>query len=266
MRSSSATSPRRVAAGVLLSLAVLTAAACGDDDDDVTLDDVEAPADRGDHDDHDGGDLAGFTGDACDAFVALSGVMMGDPAEAPAVIDAFESSAPDFLAESARVVAAGFSDLLDGTDEMAFSNANFQSHFGEIANQYFDTCDIVDRLDVEGVDYGFEGIPAEVNAGRVAIAFANRTEDFEAHEMVIMKKRDGVTETIEELLELPEDEGMQKLQPIGVLFAEESNNSSYGMFDLEPGDYVAICFIPMGGHEDGAPHFAGGMVAEFEVK
>ena len=37
------------------------------------------------------------------------------------------------------------------------------------------------------------------------------------------------------------------------------------MLDLEPGRYAAVCFIPIGGGEDGAPHFTGGMVAELEV-
>jgi hypothetical protein len=37
------------------------------------------------------------------------------------------------------------------------------------------------------------------------------------------------------------------------------------MLDLEPGRYAAVCFIPIGGGEDGPPHFTGGMVAELEV-
>ena len=35
--------------------------------------------------------------------------------------------------------------------------------------------------------------------------------------------------------------------------------------DDEPGSYVVSCFVPVGGAEDGAPHFMEGMTAEFEV-
>lgn len=33
----------------------------------------------------------------------------------------------------------------------------------------------------------------------------------------------------------------------------------------DPGSYIAVCFIPIGGGEEGPPHFTGGMVAEFDV-
>jgi hypothetical protein len=37
----------------------------------------------------------------------------------------------------------------------------------------------------------------------------------------------------------------------------------WSVFDFEPGDYFAICFVP--DPASGAPHFALGMIAPFTV-
>ena len=36
--------------------------------------------------------------------------------------------------------------------------------------------------------------------------------------------------------------------------------------ELSAGDYAMICFIPVGGGEDGPPHFTQGMIHEFTVE
>ena len=51
----------------------------------------------------------------------------------------------------------------------------------------------------------------------------------------------------------------------GVAFADSAGVESVLLTDLEPGGYIAICMIPVGGGETGDPHAAHGMVAEFEV-
>src|SRR3546814_20120909 len=75
------------------------------------------------------------------------------------------------------------------------------------------------ELVVSGIDSGFEGIPAEIDAGRVAIRFTNDTEHDEPHEMVLFRRNDGVDDPIEDLLALPEDEVMSKVSMAGVVFA-----------------------------------------------
>src|SRR5690606_4951888 len=56
-----------------------------------------------------------------------------------------------------------------------------------------------------------------------------------------------------------------KLEVVGVVFADMADQEVDAMFDLDPGSYIAVCFIPIGGGEEGPPHFTGGMVAEFDV-
>ena len=234
---------------VALMVGVLIAAACGDDDDTATADTTEAAVPAA----------------ACDAYVGLAGAMTGDPAAAGAAIDAFESSAPADLAHHAGVLADTYRGLAEGGDPSAFGEPEVVEASAAVADAYFDGCDTSAELDVAGVDYGFEGLPEQVDAGRVAIRFTNETEHDEAHEMVLFRRNDGVEDSVDELLALPEEEIMSKLTLAGVVFADAPGSEATTMLDLEPGSYVAICFIPTGGGEDGPPHFTGGMVAELDV-
>jgi hypothetical protein len=129
----------------------------------------------------------------------------------------------------------------------------------------YEGCESAAQLDVTGVDYGFEDLPSQVDAGRVAIRFTNGSEASEPHEMVLMRRNEGVTESVDELMALPEDQVMERLTMTGVAFADAPGTSSVLLTDLEPGGYVAICMIPVGGAEDGPPHAAHGMVTELEV-
>jgi hypothetical protein len=244
---------RRITLGLALGLAV-TAAACGDDDDTGTGDTVP-----------DTTEAAAVSAEACDAYVGLGGALMGDPAAAGDLVAAFESTAPESLADDAATVVATFTTLAEGGDPSAFADPEYVTAAAAVADAYFDGCETSAQLDVDGVDYGFEGLPSEVAAGRVAIRFTNATDHDEPHELVLFRIADGATETVEELLALPEEEAASKMSPAGVVFADAPGSEAATMLDLEPGRYAAVCFIPIGGGEDGPPHFTGGMVAELEV-
>jgi hypothetical protein len=245
----SLTRHRRLAGGLALTLALGgVLAACGDDDDAT-----------------DSGAAAAVSPEACDDLTALSGALAGDPSGAEPVIAAFEGSAPDDLADHASALAGAYRELAGGGEPSAFGTPAVVAASGEIADAYFEGCDLAAELEVDGVDYGFEGLPAQVDAGRVGLRFTNRTEHDEAHEMVLFRKNPGTTETAEELLALPEEESMSKVTMTGVVFADQPDQTAVAMYDLEPGQYVAVCFIPVGGGEDGPPHFTSGMLAEFEA-
>ena len=59
-------------------------------------------------------------------------------------------------------------------------------------------------MQVDGIDYGFENLPAEVPAGTM-LTFRN-TSDKEFHEMVVMRIPDEETRSVEELAALPPEE------------------------------------------------------------
>jgi hypothetical protein len=96
------------------------------------------------------------------------------------------------------------------------------------------------------------------------VAFALTNDGTEKHEMVLFKRNDGETRPIEDLLALPEDQVGQALTFAGATQSDPGKTTAT-ITDLTPGKYAAVCFLPMGGAEDGPPHFMQGMVTEFEV-
>ena len=90
-----------------------------------------------------------------------------------------------------------------------------------------------------------------------------------------MRIADGEERPVEELLTLPEDEVGGLVTSKGFVFAPPGK-ASYVTTELEPGRYVALCFVPVGATPDalasGAPlddadmHAMHGMAAQFEVE
>jgi hypothetical protein len=234
-----------------LSLAGL-AAACGDDD-------AASPTTTA-------GASASVSTEACDAYTALAGAMTGDPSALPGIVATFEATAPGALRTAAGKVGDTFTSMATDGDPSVLSDPAYTTAAGKVADAYLDGCELSQVLDVKGVDYAFEGVPATIDAGRVGIRFTNASTHHEAHELVVFKRNEGTTEPVDELLALPEDQVMSKLTMAGVAFADHPDAQAATMVDLEPGRYVAICMIPVGGGEDGPPHAMSGMVAEFEAR
>lgn len=147
--------------------------------------------------------------------------------------------------------------------------------------------DTGDTLTVTAVDYSFEGLPDEVDAGtRVVLENASTRE---LHEFVAIRIPDSETRPVSELVQLPESEIdalFGSTEPATVLLAPPGGEMIAAVGDgtlSEPGRYAVVCFIPTGadpqayldaaraggeGPPDvpgGAPHVANGMFAELEV-
>ena len=139
-------------------------------------------------------------------------------------------------------------------------------------------------LEVEAVDYAFQGLPDEVPAG-TKLSFTNSSEA-ELHELVAMRLPDSETRSVPELLALPEEELMRLFPgpPATVLLAAPGGETIQAVGDgtlSEPGRYAILCFIPTGADpaayleqagpdgppevEGGPPHVAHGMFAELVV-
>ncbi len=253
-----------VSATLLLTLGV---AACGDDDDD---DDASSDTTVA------GGEPVGGAGAFCDALVDFNtAVFQTDitpdlPEEeivaageslAPA-FDEVAAEAPDSLAEPAGEINAAVQALLDGDAEAFDSDELFETYTGFVTDAVGE-CDF-ETIEVTGVDYAFEGVEDSYQAGTVSFAFSNASEA-EEHEMILIRRQDGVELSFEELLELPEEEAMELTEFKGAAFAPPGAEGGT-LTELTPGDYAMICFIPVGGGEDGPPHFTEGMIHEFAVE
>lgn len=245
---------RSLAVFVALSVAFL--GACGDDDDDAADGGTttSAPSAGGD------GEQAAGGGEFCDEYLAL---LDGDPS--PDQIRELADIAPDDAKEPLGAIADG----IESDGEAFFDTDGFTDAFGALGAAAAGEC-ADEVIDVTAVDYGFEGMPGDVSPGVLGVSLTNDGE--EIHEMVVFRKNDTTTETFDEIFALEDQAAAEELvTPVGGTFVMPGAQST-GLFDVsEAGDYVAVCFIPVGstpdaGEEsDGPPHFTQGMKAEFTV-
>ncbi len=254
-------------------------AACGSDDD------------GGD----DGGSAAAETSaseesadpaEFCEASVDLEGAFsMGPPVEdtAPpeeqqAALEEFgatveplladvEETAPEEISEDVTTAAGIVRQALETGDPAAMDGPEFQEADDNIDEYMLAECGY-EQVEATGVDYEYEGLPDSVPAGVVAVTLTNEGE--ELHEIGIARINDDVTEPIEQLLTLPEEEIFSKLELKGVTVVEPGQSETTFM-RMDEGRYGAACFIPEGTMSMempgmGAPHFTMGMFAEFTAE
>jgi hypothetical protein len=163
-----------------------------------------------------------------------------------------EDNAPSDLEEQSTVVADAFRD---GT---FFDDPDAQAAGREISEAVYEDCSF-EQVDVTGLDFSFEGIPDEIEAGDVAFQFTN--DGVEPHEMAIARINDDTDLTIDEILELPRREAEALITEEGGTFAE-AGDTDYSITNLESGNYAMLCFVET---DDGVPHVVEGMVFPFEV-
>ena len=89
--------------------------------------------------------------------------------------------------------------------------------------------------------------------------------------MVVFRKNDDITESFDEIFGMEDQDAAEALvSSVGATFAPPGGDAS-GLYDLtESGEYVVVCFMPVGStpdaeESDGPPHFTQGMMAQFSV-
>jgi len=256
----------------LAAVLALGLMACGDDDDDA---ETGSPSEAAD----DGGDTGGTdeqaSGDGCAALVEFNSMASNlDTEEAPpeevaaageelrALWDDVLTEVPDDAAASAEELSGVLDDLAAGDPEAFNADATFET-YTQVLSATIGECGF-ETLSATAVDYGFEGLPETVPAGTVALELTNDSEG-EEHEMVIFKKADGETRSVEEIMNDPASEEEGPGEFAGFTMAPPGETGA-GLAELTAGDYMVVCFIPVGGAEDGPPHFSQGMFAEFSVE
>jgi hypothetical protein len=198
------------------------------------------------------------------------------PEEAQAALEEFsaqveplltraEETAPDEVADDVATAADLARQALTG-DQAVLESPEFQEADAGIDEFVVGECGF-ESIDAVGTDYEYEGIPDSLPAGTATVTFSNEGE--ELHEIGLIRINDDVDLSLEELLQLPEEQAMTMAQFVGAAFAAPGEaDTTY--LDLEPGRYGAVCFIPQGTtheHEgNGPPHLALGMLAEFTVE
>lgn len=178
------------------------------------------------------------------------------------------ASAPADVRTEVEALAADVAAAAASGDASTFESPAFTANLAAMHGAGVEACGW-EVHDVEMQDYHFVGVPDSLPAGVTSFELANTGA--ELHEFMLMRKNDGVTESFEELLGLPEEEAFGKVTPVASGFAMPGE-SGYALVDLSAGDYLAICFLPIGltGPDatpapDAAPHFTAGMQHEFTV-
>lgn len=256
---------RALAAATLPVLVAAGFAACGDDDDEASEAATEAESAAAS-----GGDIDAF----CSTIVEFNAAAMSTELDENSTEDdavaageelapmftTITDNAPEDLADTAATLDGTIQALLDGDAGPFNEHATFELYI-ELLDGAVGECDY-NEVEVELVDYGFH-VPDTLEAGTYAFTLTNSSEA-EEHEMILMRKNDGVTLSAEELLELPEEEALSQAEPVAFGWAGPGETGS-ALAELTAGDYVMACFIPVGGGEDGPPHFTQGMVHELSV-
>ena len=180
--------------------------------------------------------------------------------------DEIVANAPDEISDDIEVLQNAVVELGEtGNFEAAFDD-KVEAASDRVHEHDLGACDW-ERVDVTAKDYAFEGIPAALEPGITSFEFKNAGK--ESHELVLLRRNEGVTETFEQLLEMPEDQARSKVTGTGGT-GGDPDDEDYLVADLKAGEYLAICFISTGttgdDHEgDGPPHFTKGMKHEFTV-
>jgi hypothetical protein len=175
--------------------------------------------------------------------------------------------APDEISADVEIGIAGVNRLVETGDfEAAFGDPEFEAALDRLHAHDLETCEW-NTVGVTAADYAFQGVPNELEPGVTSFEFENGGT--EIHEMVVFRINDGVTDTLDELLAMPEEEVVTKTTMVAATGAAPGEDE-YTVTDLTPGRYAMLCFVPEGTMSEemegtGEPHFMRGMVYEFAV-
>ncbi len=265
------------AAGALVAAGILVVGlgACGDDD--------KADGSAAAAGDLAGDDAAADAGEFCEAAVAVDAANLGldsgetSPDDIEQAMQAAQDSAPAELADAVATMVteahamAAEAETAEEDGPPPIASDEFFTASVDVGGYLSENCEF-ETLDVTATNYQFAGIPDTVPAGTTVIDFSNDGTEF--HEIILVKIAEGEDRPLEELIALPEDEVDALITDKAFVFTPPAAQT-YTTADLDPGRYVAICFVPVGAtpealasgavvnEEDG--HFMHGMVTEFEV-
>jgi hypothetical protein len=231
-------------------------------------------------------DSASHTSAACDALVAIDvELTINEDLEAGiAAIEAFVAAAPEDVARAFEPVIP----LLLDDPEAAFESDEIRA--ANVAGDGWALDNCADTtVDLEAVNYAFTGAPTDIEAGRVAFTITNHTQTDEVHEALLLRKDDDATGSAHQVLAAALDGQPASIETtlgafeqftfVGGSLVEPPGGSDHDVFvvDLEPGDYILACLLPVNSSELIEPYFAGeevegtyhlqsGMFAELTVR
>ena len=267
---------RRALSGVAVLALAVGLTACGDDSDDAeaTADTTEAEAQEGNDE-----QAAGGTEDFCTGFVDLEMAFAAAPSDdeealVPYIqdevlppLEIVKASLPEEIADEVTVMTDALELVTTAGDFSGFESEAFAEASGIVYPWVGENCDVA-SVEAVAIDFGYEGVPEELDAGPTLFTLDNRSETGEAHEIAFARVNDDVDLGLHELLALPMEELEQSVTIANGVWAMPDTVGG-AIVDLTPGRWVYVCLIPTGSIDgaegDGPPHVAHGMSGEFTV-
>ncbi|MBM3659588.1 MAG: hypothetical protein FJW95_08805 [Actinobacteria bacterium] len=203
------------------------------------------------------GSLAEF----CSARVELNAAFSQEKAQSLAQLDRMVTNAPAAVAPAITEIR----DAFKKKGPKAFDSEELAPALATADSFIYETCPGT-KVPVTAIDYEFQGVPATLKAGPTNFKLTNAAPK-EFHEMGIVKMTAaGAAMDPEKLLALPEKK-QEKLLDFSSSFGmfAPPGEAGYTLANLEPGEYLYACFIPVGSKKKGAPHFTEGMYGTFTV-
>lgn len=175
-------------------------------------------------------------------------------------LDELTASAPtpEQAAAVARMVG-----LFDKRGLAAFTSLKAQQSLQAIDAFTYANCGFT-QLSVTAQDYAYGGIPASLAAGTIALKLTNLSSDV-PHEIVVSRIAPSAdTSDPAALLALPAKKAAKVLE-FRQYARVAPGESAVSITPLEPGTYVAGCFLPTSDEKGAPPSFTEGMYATFQV-
>jgi hypothetical protein len=151
-------------------------------------------------------------------------------------------------------------------DSATFSSPDVQTADRNIDQYVLRECGY-GRISITATDQAYQGIPATIASGAVGIMLTNAGR--EAHQVLIVRIDDGVTEPFSSLLDLPPDLRMQLATALGSIEVDPGGAGTL-FLRLAPGRYGVGDFLSQGTagldtSGSGEPNYALGLYGEFTV-
>jgi hypothetical protein len=124
-----------------------------------------------------------------------------------------------------------------------------------------------ESVQVTATDNAYQGLPATLPAGTVGITLSDQGTD--AHQVLLLRINDGVTQSFAEILNLPPEQQGQVAAALGSAEADPGDTSTV-FLRLAPGRCGAADFVTQGtttlvAPGSGPPHYSLGLQSEFTV-
>jgi hypothetical protein len=171
-----------------------------------------------------------------------------DPATVTELLGQLEAAIPTELADHGAVLVDSVTTGLGG-DMSVFESDEFNEAISAANAWVFEHCAFDTRIDVTAVDWAFGGVPLEVPAGHVAVSRHERgqRDARDAHRAQGRRRDPKLGRDRPDRHRKEDDSALDGIvEEVTHAWIPTSDTAGIAFADLTPGEYVAVCALPVG--------------------